>query len=761
MRKKLAAGIYAKVLIIALCLLITSCGGSERKFTKHVEKGKEYYASSRYKEAAIEFKNAIQIKPDDAKTHYGLGLAYLKLGGPTYLPAAFKSFSKAAELDPDHLDAQTRIGELFLLSRDVDKAAAQAELVLTKDKGHLDATILLASTKAAKRKFVEAKALLTTLSEAHPESTKPRLALSSIHLVSGDREAAKDVLKKIISTDKSIEPRLALSTVYLMDNNVPAAEETLKNALNDNPGNVTVLSALTNLYMIARKPDMAAQTADKLIAASEERPEGYIILANIQKASGNAAKARETLQRGIERSKDPVQLEKLLAADYLESRQVAEASATVAKILEKNAKDPEGLFLRGRLLLIERKPKEALPDLKAYVDANPRSPFAQYFYGLANMMTGNAAIAKTAFSEAVTVAPRYDEASFMLAVSYLETGEVKLADAQAQKLQSRNPSFPGLSILIGDIRLKQGRHAESVRYFDAYTKGNPQDAKGFAKLAAAHKATGNMREALAAAEKSLSIAPDDEVLALALSIELSSKNFEGALARVNGQISRTPERAVLYLLLGKIHAASNDTAKAEQALKTALAKDDKLYPAYVELGNLYTRKGSIDQAIAQYKESVKVNPKALASYMLIGMLSEKKGDFNGAIDSYKKALEVEPRFAPAANNLAWLYSEKGGNMDVALTLAETAKENAPNEPAISDTLGWIYYKKQAYLKAITLLKESAAKLPNEPAIRYHLGMAYHKKGDSALARQELRKALSIKSDFEGADEARKTLAALK
>jgi len=165
--------------------------------------------------------------------------------------------------------------------------------------------------------------------------------------------------------------------------------------------------------------------------------------------------------------------------------------------------------------------------------------------------------------------------------------------------------------------------------------------------------------------------------------------------------------------------------------------------------------------LKQYRESVKVNPKTLATYMVIGMLSEKKGDLNGAIESYKKALEVNPRFAPAANNLAWLYSEKGGNLDVALTLAETAKEQLPNEPAISDTLGWIYYKKQAYLKAVTLLKESAAKMPNEPTVKYHLGMAYYRKGETTLAKQELKKALGIKNDFDGAEEARKTLASLK
>ena len=253
MRQKLAAGLYARVLILALCLLITSCGGSERKFTKHIEKGNEYYASSHYKEAAIEFKNAIQIKPDDANAHYSLGLAYFRLGGPSYLPAAFKSFSKAAELNPGHLDAQTKIGEFLLLSRDVEKAVQQAELVLAKDKGHLDATILLANTKAAKRKFAEAKTLLTALAEAHPESTKPRLALSTIHLASGDKAAAIDVLKKVIASDKSVEPRLALSTMYLLDNNLPAAEETLNNAISENPKSTALLGSLTNLYIMIEK----------------------------------------------------------------------------------------------------------------------------------------------------------------------------------------------------------------------------------------------------------------------------------------------------------------------------------------------------------------------------------------------------------------------------------------------------------------------------------------------------------------------------
>lgn len=758
---KLAPGFCVKIFVVALCFLITACGGSEQKYAKHINKGKEYYASSQYKEAAIEFKNAIQIKPDGSQAHYNLGLSYLKAGGPAFIPAAFKSLSRAAELEPGLLDAQVKIGELHFLSRDLVKASEQARLVLEKEKNHLDATILLANINAAKGKLVEAKKLLTSISVVHPESAKPLLALSTVYLATGERDSAKDVLKKAIEKDGPVDSRIALAGVYLLEKDFQAAEEELNDALKDNPKSVAVLSALTNFYMGTRRPSMAEQAAEKLITASDDKAEAYIILAGIHRSSGNREKARETFRRGIERSKDPVKLQKLLSADYLDSRQSAEASKVVTEILKKNSKDLEGMFLRGRVLLLEKKPQEALSDLSAYVKENPKSPFAQYFYGLANMMTGNALAAKTAFREALAIAPGYDEASFMLAASYLETGELKLAAIEALKLAARNPSYPALAFLMGDISLRQSRHEEAIRYFETYAKDNAQDARGFAKLAAAQMKAGNAKKAIENAEKALSLDPDDEVLALAVTIDLSSKNFERALSRINGQISRTPDRAAPHVLLGKVYAATKDETKAEQAFKKAIEKDETYYPAYVDLGNLYAARGSFDDALKQYRESVKVDPKALGSYMLIGMLNEKKGDHSGAIESYKKALEINPKFAPAANNLAWLYSEKGGNIDVALTLAETAKELLPNEPAISDTLGWIYYKKQAYLKAVTLLKESAAKMPNEPAIRYHLGMAYYKKGEKALARQELKRALDMRDDFEGAEEARKTLANLK
>ena len=127
---------------------------------------------------------------------------------------------------------------------------------------------------------------------------------------------------------------------------------------------------------------------------------------------------------------------------------------------------------------------------------------------------------------------------------------------------------------------------------------------------------------------------------------------------------------------------------------------------------------------------------------------------------FRSVVGFNPKFAPAANNLAWIQADHGGNLDVALSLAQTAREQQPNDPHIADTLGFIYYKKNAYLLAVNLLKEAVEKLPNDPIVQFHYGMAQYKNGDAAGAKKALQASLKLSKDFAGSEEAKKTLAEL-
>ena len=81
----------------------------------------------------------------------------------------------------------------------------------------------------------------------------------------------------------------------------------------------------------------------------------------------------------------------------------------------------------------------------------------------------------------------------------------------------------------------------------------------------------------------------------------------------------------------------------------------------------------------------------------------------------------------------------------------------PEVAEVGDTLGFIYYKKNLASLAIATLKTSSAKDPGNALYHYHLGLAYADSGDSERARASLTRALALKSDFDGADQARSLL----
>jgi tetratricopeptide (TPR) repeat protein len=143
------------------------------------------------------------------------------------------------------------------------------------------------------------------------------------------------------------------------------------------------------------------------------------------------------------------------------------------------------------------------------------------------------------------------------------------------------------------------------------------------------------------------------------------------------------------------------------------------------------------------------------------MIYDARQKYDKAKEHYQKALKINPNFAPAANNLAYLFAETGENIDIALNLAQSATQQFPDDPGISDILGWVYYKKNIFSRAIVYLKEANEKIIDNTTMRYHLGMAYYKNGEKENARRELKKALELGSKFQWVGEGKEVLLKLK
>jgi Flp pilus assembly protein TadD len=153
--------------------------------------------------------------------------------------------------------------------------------------------------------------------------------------------------------------------------------------------------------------------------------------------------------------------------------------------------------------------------------------------------------------------------------------------------------------------------------------------------------------------------------------------------------------------------------------------------------------------------STAVGPPTMA-----GLVLQAQGKDDDARKRYERLVEKDPHAAVASNNLAWMYASRGEQLDRALQLAQAAVAEPPEHPEFNDTLAWVYLKKQLPSLAIPPLRVAVEKDPGNPSFHYHLGLAYVQSGDKAAARQELERALKLKADFEGSEDARKILKTL-
>jgi Flp pilus assembly protein TadD len=181
----------------------------------------------------------------------------------------------------------------------------------------------------------------------------------------------------------------------------------------------------------------------------------------------------------------------------------------------------------------------------------------------------------------------------------------------------------------------------------------------------------------------------------------------------------------------------------------------------VQLCRIYASTGRLPLAIQNLREILQRHSNYSAGYVLLGTLYEQSGSIAEARQAYQKALEIDPNYAPALNNLAWLYCENGGNLDLALSLAQHAKEALPADLSVSDTLGWIEYKKGLYTAAVQQLQDIAQQRPSNALYQYHFGMALSKIGNSSEARESLQRALGENLSSPYVESAKTALAALE
>ena len=113
-----------------ICVLFSACSRDPNvRKQKYFESGQRYFEAGKYREAVIEFTNAIKVDPAYAEAHHQLAETYLQLQQGD---RAFQELARTVELQPDNSPAQLEIINLLIVNHDLPQARQQLDVMLQK-----------------------------------------------------------------------------------------------------------------------------------------------------------------------------------------------------------------------------------------------------------------------------------------------------------------------------------------------------------------------------------------------------------------------------------------------------------------------------------------------------------------------------------------------------------------------------------------------------------------------------------------------------
>ena len=790
-----AAAIAAALL---LTLALGGCGGAETRRGGHMERGQEYFVAGNYEKARVEFRNALQVAPEDAEARFMNARVAEKLGN---VADAARLYQGTIDVSPDHVKARAALGRLFVFGgaperamtviepglakhpddaelltvrgaarvqlKDRDGAMADAEQAVKLAPDSENAVALLASLYQQTGQSARAVEIIRTVLEKVPSSVDLRQVLASLYASGGDTALAEEQLKQVVQLKpEELRYRVQLALSYVRGKKLDEAERTLDEAVKALPESTEAKLGYVDFLVSQRSPERGMKALQDFIAREPKNYELQFGLGALQQRTNHVDDALATYRGVVAADKEGVQglsARLRIAAIHVGARRFDEASKLVAEVLAKNPQDNDALILRGNLALEKNDPASAIADLRAVLRDQPRAVGLLRTLARAYLANGDTALAEDSLRSAMEVAPTDVPVRIELAQLLTQTGRAGPAVAM---LEETVKSAPGnvaarealVRGYIGAKDLESGRRAAEDLKLTAPDHANGPYLAGLIAHAQ-HRFDDAQREF----EKALQLQPTAmDALTALTRLDAGRGRAAIAVARLQPIIQAEPKNAFVRNLLAEVYVATKEPAKAIEPLTQAVQIAPSWWIPHRNLALAKLALGDNAGAVAAYEAGLKVTDYQPTLATDLATLYEGQNRIDDAIRLYDELHKRYPRLDVASNNLAMLlitYKQDQASLDRARDLSAPFATSGVG--AYLDTHGWVRFKRGEFNQALPVLERAAAESPDSRVVRFHLGMALYKSGQRDQAITNLEKALDGDAKFHGADEARSVLASLK
>jgi putative PEP-CTERM system TPR-repeat lipoprotein len=749
----------ARLTCCALLIVLAACSNPEITKKKYFDQGNTAFDKGQFTEAILAYRNAIKVDPLYGDARWKLAQTYEKVNQPAN---AMREYVRAADLMPARADAQLMAAKYLIVAQQYEDARTRAKRALDLDPKSAEAHIVLGTAIAGTKDLNGAMKEVEDAIALAPNSARLYTNKAALQLAQGDKAEAKTTFEQAVKLEpKSIDVRLALANFYWSTGAITNAEATIKAALEIDPKNAKANRAMAVLYD-ATDRSAAAEPYMKATAAAAGTPEAQLALARYYLRLNRPDAAKPILEQ-LTNSKLAADAKVQLAQIDYSAGDHGRAYARLDEVLAKTPADSNALVTKAKFLLADNRVKDALGPAETATRANPDSALAHLVLAQAQARAGDVEKAKASYGEVLRLAPRSTVAQTALAALNLQSGNADTAVQLARDAAKAEPETVLQPRLVLVRSLLAQQHVDEASSEMAallrHAPDNPAVRSLNGTLLLLKKdPTGARREF----EGALTKDPGNlDALNGLANLDAQAGQLPRSRDRVSARLAADPRNPGLLLLAARIDLQGGDAAAGEAKLRTIVEVAPANMEAYSLLGRLYVQQKKLDEARREFETLAALQTKPVGARTAIGLILTIQNKPDEAIKAYQQALSLDPSAPVAANNTAYLYAERGENLDQALALARAAASRAPDEPQITDTVGWVYYKKQQPALAVPQFEKSVAKAPDNPVFQYHLGLGYAGAGEPDKARRALEEALRLNPSFDGAAQARQTLASLK
>jgi tetratricopeptide (TPR) repeat protein len=764
-------------IVFLLALTMVSCKRDPNVAKKqYLESGNKYFEHARYKNAAIQYQNAIKIDRKYGPAYYKLGLVYMKMS-PPQISSAIHHFRRAKELlegnqayQEEFKDSMIQLAELDLVFLYKDRSILEkdvpeyCEKLLKKDPNSFDGYRLTGDLDFVKY-GQSADAGPTVQAELLDEAMKAYRKADSIK--PGDPGVSMQIglilerqkhlaeaepyIRKAIDKDKtSYAAYMALYKLYMAEQKTAEAEQLLKEAIQNNPKSHEYMERLAYHYGVLGRRDDMLNVLAQIKAHSKDFEAVYSVVGDFYLRTGDTESALREYREGIQ--KDPKRkalYQHDIISTLIRQGKRAEAAEVNNEILKENPKDPDAKSLEATFLLDQGDVNNALTKLQAVVIGNPENATAHFELGrayLASHRPDGPESARQQFEKAISLQPTLLQPRIGLAQLQVMRGEYDSALDSVQAVLSRDPGNIPAKVIQSQAYLGQKKFGDSDNLLAGMVKSNPGSPAVYFQMGTALLAENKPKEAEVAFQRAYELNPvDNQSLLGVVESEIQQGQPEKAMTVLQSELKKAPNRLDILLLMGT-------TAKREGKFQDALGyftrvlngldkKSKTRADLYLQIADCYHLAGDLNSSIANVQKAREILPENEIVLQDLGRVMDLAGRRSEARQAYEQCLKVDPNNVLVLNNLAYLMAETNQNLDLALNYAQKAKGLNPNLAEISDTYGWILLKKSLTEQAIPVFQDLVSRVPTNASYRFHLAKAYAQKGDNAKAAGELREAL--------------------